>query len=61
MTSEDTYRMRFEPKLTSIDGKWTSFDLFFDVAAASRGLIFMNISSYDCYRRPRLEHTDQIE
>ena len=26
-----------------------SFDLFFDAAAASRGLIFMNISSYVCY------------
>ena len=43
--------MRFEPKLTSIDVRWMSFDLFFDEAAASRGLIFMNISSYASYVR----------
>lgn len=45
-----THRIRFEPKLTSIDERWTSFDLFLDAAAASNGLIFINSSSYVCYK-----------
>ncbi len=35
-----TYRIRSEPKLTSMQGRWTSL-LFALLAAASRGLIFV--------------------
>lgn len=49
--SRKTNRIRFEPNVTSMDGRCISLLLFLPALLASIELTFKNISSYVCYRR----------